>query len=244
MHVRNLVLLLTVFTSAWSHAQVGLPSYDFSKMHEIYEKVFKLSRGTYRSDCSLSHHTTQEMQSFFQKGLNKIVNVNKWDSLVGIPGQSFQLYKVSGTQSHQGARKGDYIEIKLPADPTNRSYWVRVESFYFTNLSPYEMAFSMVLKPTSDPARKKSSRVITDHFFTNAATNTLNLKLYNNTLQASVVGDHEEPNFVQAPSWAEGFANKAIVRMSWGLNLPEVGQIGFQRLVWHKLTKSIVDCQE
>lgn len=213
----------------------------FQQMKSVYEKAFHLSSSTYRASCSYPKLSQPRLEALFRNKVSKLREVSLWAPLIGIPGQHFKLHKSSAALSSQNASVGDHIEIRLPADPTRRSYWVRVESTKLSDIGPSDKSFTLILRPAKSPQAPGHSNSI-DHFFTDAATNTLKISLTGSELKATVVGRNEEPNINFAPSIQDAFSNSVIVHMGWGVRLPKIGQIGFQGLIWKRLTQNLINC--
>lgn len=177
----------------------------------------------------------------FEEAALKLIDVNNWPQLLGIPGQDFDLYSGKKRILHRTAAKGDLIRILLPLDPTNRSYWVKIESIKI-NKQKAQKKVSVVVRPTANPFKNRAGTAITDHFFTDEATNTFSVSLQGSRIQAQVSGLDEIANTYQVATQADGIANYTISQMSWGLEIRK-RLVGFQSLTWTKLNKAIAVCR-
>jgi hypothetical protein len=200
------------------------------------ERVFEQNGGVDTDNtkfCSVANLSAAGAQKVYERAVRKLLNVNNWAEHIGIPGQDFQLVSNGAEKSGQAAL-GDYIRIKLPADPTFRSYWVKIEKADIKE-SANSKSTTIVVRPAAKPGREDES--ITDHFFTNEATNTFRVTLdeRSKTLTAQVSGRDEYANTYQAATTLDGMANSTIANMGWSL--------GFQAQVWSNLNKKIVNCE-
>jgi hypothetical protein len=215
--------------------------YDFSAMEETLESSF--SEGVVSDSsksCTILPGKMKSADAIFYRAAWKLASVNSWGKLMGIPGQEFQLY--NGKQRlNRSAEVGDLIQIKLPLDPTGRSYWVKIESIvrhYLKN----EKLLTIVVRPTVNPFKNRKGSDITDHFFTNHATNTFSVTLKGNRISARVAGKDEFANTTQVASWSDGAANYTISQMGWGIEFRDQS-IGFQPFVWSKLNDALATCK-
>jgi hypothetical protein len=193
----------------------------------------------YVANCSISKSNSPKAQTLFNQAALKILDVNNWASFIGIPGQKFQLYS-GKAKLNRLAAKGDLIRIILPLDPTKRSYWVKIESLKRIPLKDGDKV-SVVVRPTANPFKNRKGTDITDHFFTNEATNSFTVTLKGLKITSQVSGRKEFANTYQVATEIDGIANYTIAQMSWGLDSKDnIGSL--QALIWRKLNKQIAVC--
>lgn len=239
--MKKLLLSSLLLVSLTSLARAEELAYDFSPMHEALEASFSGGIDTNNSDsCTISSTQLKNADNLFYKAAWKLVDVNNWANLMNIPGQDFHLYD-GKKRLNRAAAVGDLIRILLPLDPTGRSYWVKIESVE-KSLKKKEKKLTVVVRPTVNPFKNRKGTDITDHFFTNAATNTFSVTLKDNKIIASVNGRDEYANTTQVASWADGAANYTISQMGWGVEIRD-RNIGFQPLVWSKLNNALATCK-
>lgn len=195
----------------------------------------KMDSNSYTS-CSLMGKTNQEKASIFKRAVNRLLNVNNFENIITLPGQDFILHNSKGKQIYHQAQVGDLIQIKLPMDPTLRSYWVRIEE-----VKQVPNQLTIVVRPAPNPLLSKKKNV-TDHFFTNAATNTFSVTNTGSALVARVHGQNEEANTSQARTWADAAANATIATMAWGFYYEGKAKMGLQSYTWKSLTSHLADC--
>lgn len=237
---QKLFLVACLFASLPSaFAGENMPASDFFDMKQTYEEAFSNKTTKSSKSCNLSGLTDKEIDSIFSRSLTQMKSVNNWGSFIKIPGQKFKLYSSNGNPVNRLALSGDFIEIKLPGDPTLRTYWVKIISMDLKKTAS-SSSFSLVVKPTHHPKSKRKE--ITDHFFTSEATNTFSLINDGLKLTSQVHGKNETANTTETINAASGVANMAIVHMGWGIEVPEYGRYGFQSLVWNKLNDELTNC--
>jgi hypothetical protein len=239
--MKKLLLSSLLVLSVSNLALAEDAAHDFAPMEDALEASFAAGVDTNNSDsCTISKANIKNADALFYKAAWKLVNVNNWANLMGIPGQDFRLYN-GKKQLNRAAAVGDLIRIKLPLDPTGRSYWVKIESVV-KNYKTSEKKLTIVVRPTVNPFKNRKGTDITDHFFTNDATNTFSVTLKNNKIEAKVAGRDEFANTTQVATWADGAANYTISQMGWGIEIRD-RDIGFQPLVWSKLNDALATCK-
>lgn len=235
-------MLLTTTLASAAPLETG-PGLDFTEMKEFLE--FEVDSGYVESNakksCSLSKLSASQKTDIYVKAQTRLMDVNNWADLIGISGQSFRLFNSKGQLAKRLVREGDLIEIKLPMDPTLRTYWVKVEYLKINRLGKDSDGLHLVVRPTRNPflPYKKG---ITDHFFENAATNTFMIKRTTTTLTSEVNGVNEKANTTQARSRLDAAANLTISEMGWGIQEDGKAGLGFQKLVWNRLNSKLADC--
>jgi hypothetical protein len=219
-------------------AELITDSYTFEELSALDQDFFHINRleSDSSSSCSLVGKSEAEKQSIFKRAVNRVLNVNNFENEITLPGQDFILHDQAGKITSRAAQKGDFIEIKLPMDPTLRTYWVKIEE---VNSSKNE--FKIIVRPTRNPHLKFKSGV-TDHFFTSAATNTFSVSYSSSKLIARIHGLNEEANTTEARSWADAAANATIATMAWGVYSNGKAKMGLQSYTWKSLTTSLADC--
>lgn len=239
--MKKLMLSSLLLLSFSTLSQAEEVSYDFAPMEEVLETSFAGGVDSNNSDsCTIASANTKNADQLFYRAAWKLVDVNNWANLMGIPGQDFHLYHGKKRLSRVAA-EGDLIRILLPLDPTGRSYWVKIESVT-KSYKKNEKKLTVVVRPTVNPFKDRKGKDITDHFFTNAATNTFSVSLKDNRIEAKVAGRDEYANTTQVATWADGAANYTISQMGWGVEIRDTA-IGFQPLVWSKLNDALATCK-
>jgi len=237
-----LLLFMIIFNSA---AQAGPTnsSFNFQKMKNFYSQVFpKYHNTSSHKSCLFRGLMDAEERLLFHEAVSKLRDVSKWSGLIGIKGQEFKLYNSQGLGVYREAIQGDYIRIKLPMDPTGRSYWVHIEAVAQKALGNDEESFTIVVRPTENPTIKGRTRHYTDHFFTKEATNTFSVKRTRSGLESRVEGRNERANTTETPSKWDRISNTTISTMGWGVDVNN-RKLGFQPLVWRKFNTSLADCE-
>ena len=228
-----------------AHAEVSLADMELVTDSYTYEELstLELSGSGYQkmdsnsyTSCALTGKTAEEKAYLFKRAANKLLNVNNFENIITLPGQDFVLHNAQGNKIHRSAQLGDLIQIKLPMDPTLRSYWVRIEV-----VKQVPNKLTIVVRPTPNPLLSKKKNV-TDHFFTNSATNTFSVTNTGNSLVARVHGQNEEANTTQARTWADAAANATIATMAWGFYYEGKAKMGLQSYTWKSLTSHLADC--
>ena len=219
-------------------AELITDSYTFEELSSLDQDFFHINRleSDSSSSCSLVGKSEAEKQSIFKRAVTRVLNVNNFENEITLPGQDFILHDQAGTITSRAAQKGDYIEIKLPMDPTLRTYWVKIEEVHSS-----KNEFKIIVRPTRNPHLKFKSGV-TDHFFTSSATNTFSVSYTSSKLTARVHGLNEEANTTEARSWADAAANATIATMAWGVYSNGKAKMGLQTYTWKSLTTSLADC--
>lgn len=238
-------LLMLSFTSvAFGKAMPADLPIDFSKMREYL--TFEISSGYVEShskkSCSLKHLSRTQADDVFMKAQDKIMDVNSWAKSIGIKGQSFRLFNYKGQLARRLARPGDLVEIKLPLDPTMRTYWVRIESLLVKLIKKDVDALHLVVRPTRNPFLSKKKNV-TDHFFEKEATNSFIITRSPTLLTSEVHGVNEKANTTETRVWSDAAENLAISEMGWGIQQDGKAGMGFQKLVWNKLNAKLAKCE-
>lgn len=188
------------------------------------------------TSCNLSQKSELAKQDLFQRASKRLLNVNNFENIISLPGQDFILHDAKGNRTYRSAKLGDLIQIKLPMDPTLRSYWVKIEQ-----VIQIPNQLKIIVRPTLNPNLSKKKGV-TDHFFTNAATNTFSVTNTGDKLVARVHGLNEEVNSAQARTWADAAANATIATMAWGFYRDGKAVMGLQSYTWKSLTEHLADC--
>lgn len=179
----------------------------------------------------------------FRRAVDGLADVNSWGRRT-IPGGAFILRDWSGQKVSRAAQIGDFIEIKLPADPSMRSYWVEIEQVQMHGDPEQGRAFfQVVVRPSARPTADDDRKII-DHFYTDDATNTFTVSLLNGQLTVRVQGSTEIPNMNFARNPIEAAQNAVIANSSWGVRMVE-SQAGFgpQRITWEMLEGSLARCE-
>jgi hypothetical protein len=239
----NSLFILTLFFLVSGADASANENYNFDEMENNFRSLI-LQHGvdtTNSVKCSLGYKSSDEKVRVYNQAVAKLKNINSWSSLIGIPGQSFKLYRDKILITNRGPQVGDLIKILLPGDPTARSYWVKIETIESNN-NPVRF-IKIVVRPSANPfLNRKKQDNITDHFFTNQATNTFSVNVYENHLVSKVSGQNEYANTTQVTNKWDAAYNNTIATMGRGIDMGEGRRVGFQSLVWSNFNKAIAVC--
>ncbi len=203
---------------------------------EILESYHTILESDSKSSCTFTNASPENRKAAFNRAVNKLRNINSLGDHIDLPGNKFALVNKDGKNVYREKLiLGDYMKIIPPVDPLNRDYWVKVEKVVKT-----DKEFTVVVRPSSSGYNPTSG--ITDHFFTDRATNTFSITLKGSTLTARVHGVNEEINREQARSWEDGIANAAVARMVWGIYKDGKTKLGLQSMLWDSLTSNLAKC--
>lgn len=237
------MLMLSLAFINPAQANYGKPLVDFSEMKDFLD--FEVSTGYVEShskkSCSLNNLSPRQANEVFLRAQLRIMDVNSWADIIGVKGQSFRLFNNKGQLAKRTARPGDLIEIKLPLDPTMRTYWVKVEKLLVKHVSKDTDSLYLVVRPTANP-KLSYKKGVTDHFFERAATNSFIITRSKTTLTAEVHGLNEKANTSETRVWTDAAENLAISEMGWGVQQDGKAGLGFQKLVWNRLNANLADC--
>ena len=219
-------------------AELITDSYTFEELSSLDQDFFHINRleSDSSTSCSLAGKSEADKKSIFNRAVSRLLNINNFENQITLPGQDFILHDPAGNIISRSAKHGDLIEIKLPMDPTLRTYWVRIEQVTTT-----KNELKIIVRPTLNPILRYKHGV-TDHFFTSAATNTFSVSYSSSKLTARVHGQNEEANTKEARSWADAAANATIATMAWGVYSNGKAKMGLQTYTWKSLTTSLADC--
>ncbi len=225
--------------SSLEEIELVTDSYTFEEISalELSGSASSRMESNSSTSCDLSHKSESTKQEIFQRASKKLLNVNNFENIITLPGQDFVLHDANGYKVYRSAKLGDLIQIKLPMDPTLRSYWVKIEE-----IVQIPNQLKIIVRPTANPNLSKKKGV-TDHFFTNAATNTFSVTNTGQNLVARVHGLNEEVNSAQARTWADAAANATIATMAWGFYRDGKAVMGLQSYTWKSLTEHLANCE-
>lgn len=136
--------------------------------------------------------THEEANRIYERAVQRLTNVNQWQSITNASLSAFQLTDEDGQYLQRGAQEKDYIRIDIPAPGTQAGEgydWVIVEDIGIDTEN--EHAFGMRVRPVSSPINKESSVA---HFFKPEATSTFKVVKLGLTVTAGVYGRNEIPN--------------------------------------------------
>lgn len=218
--------------------------FDFSETIEALEENLLDDSGVAsnsKATCDFNkNQTLKEKNKIFNIAVGKLLNVNNWENILGVPGQHFKLYDSKGKAKTGDAEVGNFIEITLPMDPSMRTYWVKIEDLQYINLKNRNSKISLVVRPAANPI--KPLKNVIDHFFTDEATNTFSISTTTLALTASVNGLNEKANTQKVASRTDAAANYAIANSAWGYRKNGVARLGIQSLVWNRLNTKLAKC--
>lgn len=135
----------------------------------------------------------EEAIIFFKVVKERLLDVNRWAEIAGIPMSSFTLTDLSGNEVKRKAKEGDYIRIDVPGPGTQTGDgfdWVVIERIAEEVLKGAEV-LSITVRPAANPSNNDDN---TAHFLSEEATSTFQVKRIENTVYAEEHGRNEVPN--------------------------------------------------
>ncbi len=161
----------------------------------------------------------QEALQAFERAKVKLYDINCWSHLPGFD-SVFILHDNKGNPTDAKLPEaGWFIKIILPGPfPPN---WVVIDYIIEEDLSA-----EMKVVPCASPL-KETGQEVTDHFFTQEASNTFRVELRGNTLVAMELGRDETIN-----NRGDEAGNRALVNTI----IAEGGWLGINRVQWDKIT--------
>lgn len=161
------------------------------------EYIPRQEEGTQKDFKAETHfETTEDAEEGFLVAKDRLLHVNNWHHIAeGVSGH-FKIKDGHNREVDRAARKGDLIEISIPAGPDHTSGtgndWVRVEELAYEDFPDQNREFVvMTLRPVSDPHKTENT---TSHFFDDKATSSFVVERINNKLIANYHGRNEKPN--------------------------------------------------
>lgn len=172
----------------------------------------------------------EEAIRFFKIIKERLLDVNRWAEIAGIPMSAFALTDSNGNKVERKATDGDYIRIDIPGPgtKTGEGYdWVVIEQIKEEVLNGAEV-LSMTVRPAANPLNEDEH---TAHFLTAEATSTFQVKRVGNTTYAEEHGRNEVPN-TDTEHTMDNIRNTLV---GWG------AKFGFSYPQWKALVKGLLD---
>jgi len=130
---------------------------------------------------------------FFRTVKMRLLDVNRWAEVAGVPLSTFRLTDCHGNEVHRSVVEGDYLKIDIPGPGTKTGSgydWVVVEQIREEIRDGVEI-LTMTVRPAANPLNED---VHIAHFLTDQATSTFQVKRIENTIYAEEHGRNETPN--------------------------------------------------
>jgi hypothetical protein len=134
-----------------------------------------------------------EAINFFKTVKMRLLDVNRWSEVAGVPLSAFKLTDCQGHEVHRTAVEGDYLKIDIPGPGTKTGGgydWVVIEQIREEIQDGAEI-LTMTVRPAANPLGEDGH---TAHFLTDQATSTFQVKRIENTIYAEEHGRNETPN--------------------------------------------------
>lgn len=138
-----------------------------------------------------------EAKEFYKTVKSRLLDVNGWSSLAGIPMSCFKLFDYAGRAVDRNAQEGDFIRIDIPGPGTRtgKGYdWVIIEAVVEETLTRAE-AISMRVRPAAHPLGEDECIA---HFLKSCATSTFQVKRIDACVSAEEHGRNEVANLETA----------------------------------------------
>ncbi len=175
--------------------------------------------------CSEQTYPTEvEAQQAFNRGKQRLYNVNSWSQLPGI-NSTFKLYNQGGEPAQEKAEVNYFIQIVLPGLPVEN--WVQIET-----IQDEETAAQFTVHPCPNPLNESTE---TQHFFVKEASSTFRVERQGATLFGYQIGKNEKINNHNYQAGSRAFLNTLIAEGGWA---------GFQDIQWGKLTDYLAGKEE
>jgi hypothetical protein len=134
-----------------------------------------------------------EAINFFKAVKIRLLDVNRWSEVAGVPLSAFKLTDGQGNEVHRTAVEGDYLKIDIPGPGTKTGGgydWVVIEQIKEEIQDGAEI-LTMTVRPAANPLSEDGHIA---HFLTDQATSTFQVKRIGNTIYAEEHGRNETPN--------------------------------------------------
>lgn len=147
------------------------------------------------TDNQIIAPTQEEAQLLFQKAVDRLMDVNRWDKICGPVSATFKLTDAEGKEISRLPQMGDHFKIDIPGPGPAAGEgfdWVRIEALEDRrNPSAEEESVTMRVRPSTSP---ENSLTDTAHFFDEKATSSFRVIRERNVVRAEVHGRNEVPN--------------------------------------------------
>lgn len=169
-------------------------------------------------------------KQFFDKAVNRLMNVNDWSSYTGALTANFQLCDSKGNEVQRPVEMHDYFKIDVPGPGTvtGDGYdWVQVEALEKYTAAHEDMVL-ITVRPANNPLNDKEDVA---HFFTDESTSSFIVKRTGTKVTVEVHGRNEKPN-----TKADSIIDKArnVFAGSVAVSL-------FSKYQWKSLVEGLLD---
>lgn len=163
--------------------------------------------------------TLEQAENFYVIVRQRLLDVNSWGEVSGLPLSSFKLFDSSGKVVNRFVRHGDFIRIDIPGPGTRVGMgfdWVRVEKISDKQTINSEL-FGIRVRPCFHPL-DPGGRVA--HFLSDCATSTFYVKRTGKLVYAEQHARNEKLN-LKAGNCLDNFRNLVVGTLSSiGLSYP------------------------
>jgi len=171
-----------------------------------------------------------EAMHFFKMVCDRLLDVNSWAEIAGIPMSTFTLTDLGGKEVKRKAMVGDHLKINVPGpgSKTGDGYdWVQIEEIKREIQTDAEL-LSMTARPAPNPLKEDPH---TAHFLTAEATSTFQIRRIGNIVYAEEHGRNEVPN----TNTSYTMDNIRNTMVGWA------AKIGFSYPQWKALVKGLLN---
>ena len=160
----------------------------------------------------------------FQRGRQRLFDVNAWSNIPGVANAIFELFSADGNPLKKDqVEAGDFIKIDLPGPLP--FYWVKVVE---VTDEPDRAQFTV--QPSYDPT-KVGDKTVTDHFFQDQARSIFKIERLGRDVTALEIGLNEAINNQEVEAGNKGLINTLVSEGGWA---------GLQKYQWKNLTDYLV----
>lgn len=176
--------------------------------------------------------SAEEAKLFFRTVKQRLLNVNAWAEITGIPMSAFCLTDRTGQPVHRNATIGDYLRIDIPGPGTKTGDgfdWVVIEEIKESHVEEGEI-LTMQVRPAPNPQTPDDH---TAHFLKDTATSTFQVKRIGNRVYAEEHARNEVPN----TDTGHTLDNVRNMMVGWA------AKIGFAYPQWKSLVKGLISTE-
>lgn len=170
---------------------------------------------------------------FYKLVKERLLQVNKWQELMGKVSAGFKLTDNRGRPVNRAANTGDHFRIDIPGPGSEAGEgfdWAYVENIQEIN-DDFVDSIAMIVRPAADPQTENKD---TAHFFSKKSTSTFVVTREGNSVTASVYDRNITAN--DETKQLLDKARNAIAGLS--------AKYGFSRLQWKALTEALIKTEQ
>jgi hypothetical protein len=174
-------------------------------------------------------HDSHQAEELYATARQKLLDVNAWGKVSGLPLSSFKLHNSSANPANRFIKHGDYIRIDIPGPGTRVGIgfdWVKVEKIQDKPFSEGE-CLSIRVRPCYHPL-DPGGRVA--HFLNDCTTYTFQVRRVGNTVYAAKHARNEKINM------AAGNCLDNLRNLFVGI----VAKVGFSYPKWKNLLVGLI----